>query len=228
MLYLRPFTYFAGKPKTGLTNLLLASACGLIPVVGPVALLGYRAEVADDLDRDPDLLAHPDFHFARIGPYLERGIWPFLYQLVVMGVAFVGIAGAVLVGWLASGARRELGDQLLVGTAAGVTAFLPVAVVCLAVLWPLELHAQLSGRFDPIAAIGFTVRFLAAVWGQALVTVALFMLAGTLLALLGLLAAGVGMIPVTAVLGMAQQHLTGQLYRLYLEDGGRPVPRPLD
>ncbi|MFO0847875.1 MAG: hypothetical protein U0871_04830 [Gemmataceae bacterium] len=228
MLYLRPFTYFAGKPKTGLTNLLLASACGLIPVVGPVALLGYRAEVADDLDRDPDLLAHPDFHFARIGPYLERGIWPFLYQLLVMGLALVGIAGAVFVGWQASGARRELADQLLVGTAAGVAVFVPVAVVCLAVLWPLELHAQLSGRFDPVAAVGFTVRFLAAVWGQVLVTVGLFMLAGTLLMLLGILALGVGLVPVNAILGMAQQHLVAQLYRLYLEDGGVPVPRPLD
>ena len=58
------FRYFVTKPG-GFTNLLLLSVCQLIPGIGPIVIMGYRAEVAEALDRDDGLRRHPNFDFGR-------------------------------------------------------------------------------------------------------------------------------------------------------------------
>jgi hypothetical protein len=45
-------------------------------------------------------------------------------------------------------------------------------------------------------------------------------------ALLGYLACFIGVYPAVVILGMAQQHLVAQLYRLYLDEGGQPINSP--
>lgn len=67
----------------GFVNLLLITVCQFIPVVGPIVLLGYRAEVSVALDNDPNMLRHPKFDFNRFGEYLSRGVWPFLIALIM-------------------------------------------------------------------------------------------------------------------------------------------------
>ena len=57
----------------GFANLLLMTVCNLIPIVGPIVLLGYRAEVAQALLRDGELRRHPKFDFDRFIEYLTRG-----------------------------------------------------------------------------------------------------------------------------------------------------------
>src|SRR4051794_26495350 len=63
MRYLEPFLYFVRKPG-GVKNLLLASLAPLsalfVPVIGQLTLFGYRAEVGDDLDADPELADYRD------------------------------------------------------------------------------------------------------------------------------------------------------------------------
>src|SRR5262245_40908593 len=98
MLYVKPFTYFVKKKPGGFTNLLYGCVCVLIPVVGPIILLGYRAEIAEDLERDPQLEDYPDFTFNRFADYLQRGIWPFLMQLIVSLAATALIFLAIGVG----------------------------------------------------------------------------------------------------------------------------------
>src|SRR5436190_21917671 len=64
-----------------LINLLMMGVCQLIPIVGPLVLVGYQFEVVEALHRDPRR-TYPDFDFGRFVDYLVRGLWPFLVGLV--------------------------------------------------------------------------------------------------------------------------------------------------
>lgn len=223
MQYFKPFTYFVNKKPGGWNNLLMATVCVLIPIVGAIVLLGYRAEVAEDLHKDPDQQNYPDFTFDRFTDYLQRGLWPFLVQLIV-SLAFAGlmmipfgIAVAVAI------SANEPALMLL-----GYLFVPPLIVVMMMILAPMELHAQLTNRFAFGQEFRFMVRFLGKVWGQALLATLAFWFFGMLLMLCGYLALCVGAYFAGAILTMAQQHYTAQLYRLYLEEGGEPIGGPSD
>jgi hypothetical protein len=224
MQYVKPFTYFASKKPNGLMNLLYGSVCVLIPVVGPIVLLGYRAEMAEDLDKDPKLQDYPDFDFNRFIDYLTRGIWPFLMQLIVSAGAMVLVALVVVVGIAVAVAVQEP----LIGVAVGGILLIPVILVSVMVLWPLELHTQLSGRFEFGRAFAFMTRLLRRVWGQVLLAALALWFLGSLLILLGYAACLVGVYPAMVILGMAEQHFIGQIYRLYLDEGGEPIAGQLE
>jgi hypothetical protein len=224
MQYIKPFTYFASKKPNGLMNLLFGSICVLIPVVGPIVLLGYRAEMAEDLDKDPKLNDYPDFDFNRFIDYLTRGIWPFLMQLIVSAVAMVLVAFVVVIGVAAAYAAQEP----LIGVGVGGVLLIPVILLSILILWPLELHTQLSGKFEFGRAFAFMTRMLKRVWGQALLAALALWFLGTLVILLGYAALCVGVYPAMVIVGMAEQHFIGQLYRLYLDEGGEPIAGPLE
>ena len=83
MQYLQPFLYYARKPETGFKNVLWLCVASFVPYVGEMVILGYRGEVSDALERDPDLKKHPDVSLDKLTPYLMRGIWPFLTRLIL-------------------------------------------------------------------------------------------------------------------------------------------------
>ena len=224
MQYFKPFTYFVSKESGGWMNLLYGSVCVLIPIVGPIVLLGYRAEIAEDLDRDPRLEEHPNFDFNRFVDYLSRGIWPFLMELIVGAGTMALMLLVVAVGFMAYGAT----DEPVSGFAVGGLLFIPVVLLSMLVVWPLELHTQLTGKFEFGRAFAFMTRWLKRVWGQALLVALAYWFLGTLVALLGYAAFCVGIYPAVVILGMAQQHLVAQLYRLYLDEGGEPISGPLE
>jgi hypothetical protein len=224
MQYIKPFTYFVSKKPGGWTNLLYGAVCVLIPIVGPIVLLGYRAEIAEDLDRDPKLEEYPNFDFNRFVDYLSRGIWPFLMQLIVTAGVMVLMVLVVVIGVVAYSATQEP----VVGFAVGGVLFLPVMLLSMLVLWPLELHTQLSGKFEFGRAFAFMTGMLKRVWGQALLVALAYWFLGTLVALLGYAAFCVGIYAALVILGMAQQHFVAQLYRLYLDEGGEPINGPVE
>jgi len=221
--YFKPFTFFVNKKPGGWKNLLLTTVCVLIPIVGTIVLLGYRAEMAEDLNKDPEQENYPDFSFDRFVDYLQRGLWPFLVQLIVslafgglMMIPF-GIAVAIAI------SANEPALMLL-----GYALMPPLIVLMMMVLMPMELHAQLTNRFAFGQEFRFMVRFLGKVWGQALLAVLAYWFFGMLLVLCGYLALCVGVYFAAALLTMAQQHYAAQLYRLYLEEGGEPIGGPSD
>jgi hypothetical protein len=223
MQYLKPFSFFISRPGST-TNLLSAAVCILIPIIGPIVLLGYRAEVAEDLDRDPDLEDYPDFQFDRFGDYLGLGFYPFLYQLIISlvggGVAIVGGGG---IGF----AVYKLIDQepggMIAGIIVGFVIYMTVAIGIALVLWPMELHAQLTRRFAFFEALAFASRLLKRVWGQAIISVIVFYFLSVVIVIIGYLACIVGVYASIAIMFMAQQHYMAQLYRLYLEEGGEVI-----
>lgn len=219
MQFFKPFTYFIRKTG-GFTNLMYGTVCTLIPVIGPIILLGYRAEVAESLEKDPDLEDYPNFDFNRFMPYLTRGLWPFLAELVVMVVALILMTLAAAVGvlvWQASGDWR-------MGVLVGAVLLIPVTIFTTLLMWPMELYTQLSGSFEIGATFRFTFRFLGRVWGQALIAAIVFGFLSMLLSFAGMLACYIGLYPAVVIQSLAQQHYVVQLYRQYLDEGGEPIP----
>jgi hypothetical protein len=220
--YQLAFSYFVGKKPTGWTNLLLATVCILIPVVGVLVLLGYRAEVAERLARDPDLRRYPDFSFDRFMDLLTRGLWPFLINLlgavVTVPLVFVVMFAVPLVAGRANDPAAAL---VVFGLLFGF--FLLVTLALTAVLTPMMFHAELANRFDLGGALRFAASFLKLVGGRAVVTYVVFVILSVPVSLLGMLLCFVGVYPASVLLTMAGQHLMVQLYLEYLDRGGEEI-----
>src|SRR5580658_5655365 len=98
MNFMQAFRYVLDRPG-GLMNLVLITVSQLIPVVGPIVLLGYRAEVSVALEHDPELRRHPKFDFGRFVEYLTRGVWPFLISLILSLPIVPVLIGALVIGF---------------------------------------------------------------------------------------------------------------------------------
>src|SRR5438552_8247720 len=81
MKYLYAYRFVFESPKWT-TNLLVAIVCHLVQVVGPIVFLGYGFDMIETLYRRKEY-RYTNFDINRIMQYLERGLWPFLVQLVV-------------------------------------------------------------------------------------------------------------------------------------------------
>jgi hypothetical protein len=216
--YQLAFTYFLKTPN-GWTNLLLATVCILIPAVGPIVLIGYQAEVAERLIRDPDLRRHPDFAFDRFMEYLGRGIWPFLVALVasvVIVIPLMLLAAAVV----AVGAAAK---QPVLGFVGAMFVYVVGAVALGALVFPMMFHAELANRFDLGGGFRFTLSFLKLVGGKAVVTYLVYMLISIPISFVGMLLCFIGLYPASTLTNMAAQHLMVQLYLDYLDRGGEEI-----
>ena len=222
MNYKAPYTYFINKPNAGSRNLLWGSlaliSTQLIPLVGQIVWFGYQAEVLDELERDPEIQAHPDFDINRFSEYIGRGIWVFLMQLIVglftAMLALIGVVPALI-------AAIQLREPLLI--LAGYAVMIPMILIGTMFTWPLILHVQLSRGFRFGAAMKFTSSFLKKLWGQLLVTLIVHMLISGVLMIVGLFLLCIGIFPALVVQLMAQEHYMVQLYRIYLAEGGEPI-----
>jgi MFS family permease len=221
MQFMLAFRYILDR-RGGFLNLFMIVVCQFIPILGPIVLLGYRAEVAVALDRDPDMRRHPKFDFNRFGEYLNRGIWPFLIGLI-LALPFIPIMiGAFVVGFAISPPGPNNPPFLAFGIYAG--AFFLSMMVMLILSVPMTFHCEIVGRFDIGGAFRFALSFWNLVGGAAFGTGLVFMFLSMALSILGLLCCFVGIYPVHALIQMASQHLMVQLYRVYLDRGGEPLP----
>ena len=69
-------------------NMVFGGLCMLIPIIGPIVLLGWL--VTGFWGRqDQSYETFPAFDFSHFGKYLERGLWPFLVLFVAsMAVSY--------------------------------------------------------------------------------------------------------------------------------------------
>src|SRR5436190_4088769 len=214
MDYMRMLSYVFENPNWFM-NLLLGGLCSLIPVIGPIVLLGYRYETVIAL------LAvggarYPDFNFGRFGDYLMRGLWPFLvglacslvllpfYVLILVGAIVGGKAGAALVGLM-------------------YMAMLVIVPVFVLVLQPMLLRAALTLDFVQAFQFEWIKDFLRRVWVELLLGLLFLCVSAMVLAPLGFLACCVGIILVGPILTLAQANMLFQVYSLYLTRGGTPL-----
>jgi hypothetical protein len=224
MNYIDSIRDFFLSPKW-LTNLLLAGLCSLIPVVGPMVVLGWL--LGGFWGRGTyQAAAFPDFDFSRFGDYLTRGLWPMVVALVagvviapVMWlICFVPLMG---MGVLAGGHGRQGSEAAaLVMVPLMVGAVLVVTVVFGLLLKPLMLRAALLQDFPKAFDFGWALRFLKYTWLECVLATVFLWLASLALALVGLMALCVGIYFVSGPVYFAMAHLDRQLYLLFLERGG--------
>jgi hypothetical protein len=227
MEYRRAYTYLFSRPDWIQTVLLLA-VCVLIPVVGVLVLLGYRSEQLDDwLDEGTDEKVRP-FDFNRFADLLMRGVWPFLYQLII-GMVFGALLGVMYIGvfMIAFGFANNKEPLLffLILMLFYVFVFF-VQVIVKFLSWPFVLHGQVSGKFDFGAAWTFAKDFYSKIGIANLGGIALCcMIIDVICIIIGMLLFCIGVYPAAAIVMMAEGHILWQLYRRHLERGGSSIPR---
>lgn len=131
MHYLQAYRFVFKSPKWML-NLLLTSISSLIPVVGPIVLIGYFFDIIDVLIRrralerlgdenhssesfgervmdalpaeeDYRTASYPDFDFNLFADYLTRGLWPFLIRFAVNLIVAMLASFVLIVGMILVG-----------------------------------------------------------------------------------------------------------------------------
>ena len=231
MNYTASVSDFFKSPKW-MMNLLLGGVCVLIPIVGPMVVLGWLI-TGFWARQDENFETFPDFDFSHFGRYLERGLWPFLVTFVVsMGIsvvmvplAWVLVIPTMLIGGLSSGDETNASSCL--GVIAMLLMMLVLAIVLVAmmlVLVPLKIRASLTQDFAKSFDVGFVKRFLALTWKEIVLSSLFVMITGTLFVCLGMVAFCVGMYFAIVLIYFSWTHLQKQLYMLYLSRGGEPVP----
>jgi hypothetical protein len=204
----------------------LLSLCQIIPFLGIILILGYRAELADEWDDQPDDRPVHEFRFDRFSELVSRGIWPFLYFLIQASIWFVGYMvtylGMVII-MISQGGNPD--KPLLLATLFGwmiSISFLWYATTMIS--WPFVLYASRNRQFAFGAACRFARGFYARV-GWSMVGLLLpKILLDSFLYLCGFICCYIGLFPASVVIMLAEQHFLSQLYRKYLERGGMPVP----
>ncbi len=229
MRYMRAYQFVFDSPNW-MMNLLCGMVCLLIPVVGPLVFLGYAFEVVEALHRQGDR-SYPNFDFNRFVKYLVRGVWPFLFQLiVVLPVVFIiyipfFIAFQAIL--MSGGGKPNVGAFFALLTVYFISLFV-VGFLLALVLVPLILHAGMSQEFAFGAALHFLRDFWKRAWKE-LVLVQLFLFgSGLVLSIAGFLLCCIGVYPAAALAEFARYYMVYQLYELYLQRGGTAIPLKLE
>jgi Protein of unknown function (DUF4013) len=224
---------FFKSPKW-MMNLLLGGVCVLIPVVGPMVVLGWLI-TGFWARQDESFETFPDFDFSHFGKYLERGLWPFLVafvagvaaSIVMVPLAWVLMIPTMLIG----GGLSSAGHDANAGSCFSVFAVMlmllvwaVMIVVLMLVLVPLKIRASLTQDFASSFDLGFVKRFVALTWMEIVVSSLFVTVTGVLFVCLGMIAFCVGVYFATVLVYFSWTHLQKQLYALYLSRGGEPVP----
>ena len=229
MNYSASVTDFFQNPNW-LMNLLLSGICLLIPIVGPMVVLGWLI-TGFWARQEEGFVTFPDFDFSHFGKYLERGLWPFLVFLVVLMIfsivmvpsAWILMIPAMLVGGFSSGAEANASCFGFFAMVLMMAFFTVMICAMMLVLVPLTIRASLTQNFVKSFDVGFVKRFLALTWMQIVLSSLFVMITGTLFVCLGMIVFCVGIYFAIVLVYFSWTHLQKQLYMLYLSRGGEPV-----
>jgi hypothetical protein len=224
MKYKHAFTFLFSRPNWT-KELLLMAVCVLIPIVGVLVLLGYRSELLDEWLDGKDDLQVQGFDFNRFSQQLTRGLWPFLYQLIVGMV--IGLFAFVLyfVTIISMMATKEVAVFLL-GMLLFMLSMMVIQTIAHAILWPFVTHGQITGKFDFGGAWSFAKDYYQRLgFFNLIVTALTYVVISFPIAIVGYICCLIGLYPAIAIINMADGNLIYQLYQRYLERGGEPLPR---
>lgn len=224
--YFAAYSYYFAQSNWFL-SLLLVTLCQMIPIVGPIAVLGYEFEVILAKHRGASR-AYPEFDFGRFPDYLSRGVWPFLAQLVVMlglvPIVLVGVFGSLaMVGFLAAPANPAP-MVIVAALPALLLLFLALMIAMSLVMTPLALRAGLTRDFGQAFNLDFIKDFTRRVGWETVLTTGFLIISGPIVMLAGMLICFVGVYFASTLVILAYTHFKWQLYELYLARGGQPIP----
>jgi hypothetical protein len=222
MRYLRAYQFVFISPKW-FANLGISIICGIVPVVGQIVLMGYHFEMIEAMLRDGEE-NYPDFDVNRLMPYLIRGAWPFIIQLVasiplalIMVTCYFVFVGVMVT----SQGEPDVGvlltfASLFFGAAAFGGVVLPLLVL------PLEIRAGLTKSLQAAFNREFYFEFVKTCWKELILTQLFIFVSGTFLMGLGFLLCIIPFYFAWAWTTYARTHLIYQIYCRYLEKGGVP------
>jgi hypothetical protein len=230
MEYLRGWRALRQDPqwmgKVGIGSLLTLS----IPVVGQMVLMGWNSvALRRAISGQDSPLPRLEFDFDYLTKLLGVGFKPFLAQMLwsmpIVGVLFVGyccMAGAVM-GAAAAGSDAGGILGLLLSLASGLVMiggmFLMGMVLQVGVL-RAEVADDIGESLKLKEVLGMTrllfTELLVGSFVLGLLTMVGGMFAGFTLYL--------ALFPVLVVLGVINTYYRAELYRVYLEKGGEPLP----
>ena len=211
-------------------HLLIATVSQFVPLVGPIVLMGYVYSVIEAklrFGRDQ----FPDFDFNQLGAYLLRGLWPMLVSLVVllplilvmtliMVLLFVTFATSTI----GSGPSNDPPWFFIITVIAGMLVFSVVILVLQFVAMPMTLRAGLSQDFGSAFSMAYVRDFLGKMWKEMILSLLFLIFTAPFVLLAGLLLLFIGIYPASVIVQFARFHLHYQLYQLYLQRGGMPIP----
>ena len=227
MNYLASVTDFFKSPKW-MMNMLLGGVCVLIPIVGPIVVMGWLITgFWGREDEKPETF--PAFDFEKFGKYLERGLWPFLVILAISVVLFPLMLVVMIPISLMPSLLSDHEGHGSVFVAAIVIAmvllyFLAMMLVALLVA-PLDVRASLTQDFAKSFKLAFAKRFLFLTWKEIVIASLFLFVASIGLTIVGMLVLCIGVYFAMVPVWFARTHLNKQLYALYLKRGGESVPR---
>lgn len=231
MNYTASITDFFKSPNW-MMNMLLGGVCVLIPIVGPMVVLGWLI-TGFWARQDGNFETFPAFDFSNFGKYLERGLWPFLvafavstaFSIVLIPLVWVFMIPTMLIGGFSSNGHANAGGCFAVFAMILMMLVVAVAVIAMMlVLVPLKIRASLTQDFAKSFDFRFAKQFVALTWKEIVLSSFFVMVAGTVLVCLGMIVFCVGVYFATVLVYFSWTHLYKQLYALYLSRGGEPIP----
>lgn len=215
---------FALSGRGWLRNTGFALLLMFVPIVGPIAFMGWQCEMMQRLvRRHPD--PRVDFDFNDAVPYFMRGLVPFVIGFVFQLPFFLVLYGFILVMALSGGLLAEQNEAAAIGAMAGVGlvgfVFWSYGV---AVVNAAHTRAELTEDFGAGFDLGSVFRYANKTWLKHLGVLMVFIPIAVGLSLLGMLVLFVGVYFVAPVLQMAAMHLRWQLYEWTQTRGGPAIP----
>ena len=214
-------------------NLGYALLLVIIPIVGPIALLGWQTEILQRLvKRHPRPI--PKFDFGDFNAYLTRGVPPFLVNMViampfglVFGVGFGLVNG--IAGFASATARHASRGAapdftilyILLGVGGvGMLLFMPVFAI---ISYAASTRAELTEDFGETMKLGPLFGYVRATLVTTLLAFFVWGFLSGAVVTVGLVLCFIGVYPASILVRMGGVHLRWQIYEEYLAKGGEPI-----
>lgn len=204
-------------------TLLLLSLCQLIPIVGPMVLIGYFTR-RFALKRSG--AEAPDFKFDDFAEYLQIGLWPTLAYLV-LSLFFIPLMILaeipMFVTIIKIGPEPESLAPMFIAMAVTYGLIILASLLLLFIASPVVLRSSLMKSFKDGFSKRFVFSFIKKVGLSFLLWTVLLWVLAIFASMLGMCAFFVGSIFVGTIAMYAGFHLLYQHYDLYLERGGEEI-----
>ncbi len=210
-------------------NLLLGAVSILIPIVGPIVLTGWLVTGFWGREFWSDPSAFPPFDFDRFVKYLERGLWPFLVNLVcslvlVALLMVIAVPLIIVAGVMDSGHGHGQGTIAVVVIMAVFLLQVLLMLFYQVLVTPLVLRATITQDFKSSFDFGFARDFLTRMWKELLASMVFMLGLGLCMMILMVITCYIGGLFALPVLMFSHHHIQKQLYQIYLSRGGAAAP----
>jgi len=223
--YLEGFRFFYRDANFG-NNLLIGSVFFLIPIVGPIVMMGFMCEVIQRLiRRHPQPI--PKLQFGDFGDYLGRGVVPFVVNFVAtIPLVILIYAMIFIVILITAGIARSVGEApaLLVGIVGGLVGYMAIVFPASVLLFSVMTFAEISEDFGTAFNFGRVMAYAKRNWKQIIISMLVLIPVTFGLMLGGMIACFIGLYPAIVIMQFIFVHLRWQIYENDLASGGQPIP----